>query len=681
MTSPAIVLRNVTKTYPGYYHLTGGIKHFLFNLGDGIRQLKQRTLALEDISFEIETGDSFGIIGRNGAGKSTLLGLMAGVLKPNAGIIRVSERVSPMLELGSGFHHELTGRENIMLNGVLMGLKRSDIFEKMDEIIEFSELGDFIEQPIRTYSSGMVAKLGFSVIAHLDPRIMLIDEVLAVGDIKFQQKSLAKMEEFRRRPDVTFVLVSHAMATIRNACRRAAWIMDHKLHMIGPADEVTEAYEAYFSGAGKARKASVPPPPPPEEVEAFNMEHQTLSAEHKRLVLEHGRLAAERDALAARIERDEKNRIMRHAYPQDWVAPPAGFPEEAPPPTEEDAEFARRLARVLSGEQKRDSEQLLDRDDGIWPQLSKGHEELAALLIGGRFMDAAAYLDRMAHTSLTAGLAQGAATVEALKEDTDNGRFLAQCGFDRLLSLAEATGAVSLENPEQGDWGDLTRRRPDEILDLVYDRLNFKPQLPSFTGGLWGLHTGYGHLSPWDPQSIYLVHRIKELFSGDLPEKIGEISAGIGHDACQIIAAGCRDYTIFDWPTINVAQAWFLRRNHPNMPLVLSDEADPFSVRPGTRVLSTRHFSGIPDGFFDLVLNIDKLSSMSEQVALAYLSGLRGKTRYLLSISHEARTTRSSTELHGRVLSMVERVGGYRRLLRTPYWIRKGYVEELYEVK
>jgi len=189
LKEPVIVFDGVTKTYPYYGYITAGLKMFLFNLPEAINHTKKRFTALREISFEVYGGECFGVVGNNGAGKSTLLGLAAGALKPDKGTIEIKGRVSPLLELGAGFHPELTGRENIVLNGVLLGMTRKKVVRKMDEIIGFSELEEFIDQPLRTYSSGMVTRLGFSVIAHLDPEILLVDEVLAVGDINFQKSA------------------------------------------------------------------------------------------------------------------------------------------------------------------------------------------------------------------------------------------------------------------------------------------------------------------------------------------------------------------------------------------------------------------------------------------------------------------------------------------------------------
>jgi lipopolysaccharide transport system ATP-binding protein len=239
-----ITFKGVSKSFPLYHHITGGFKHFLFNAREGLKTLRStRFEALTDISFEVQKGETFGIIGRNGAGKSTMLGLIAGVMKPSTGRISVRGRVSPLLELGAGFNHELTGRENIILNGILMGLTRAEVMGKLDEIIDFSELGDFIDQPIRVYSSGMLARLGFSVVSSLDPEILLIDEILAVGDIDFQKKCLDRMMHFKNS-GVTIVYVSHGMDSVNMICGRALWIEDHRGRMLGDAREVTEAYVA-----------------------------------------------------------------------------------------------------------------------------------------------------------------------------------------------------------------------------------------------------------------------------------------------------------------------------------------------------------------------------------------------------------------------------------------------------
>lgn len=242
MTGTAIVFDRVCKTYPRYAHVTGGIKHFLLNFRREYKLLRNSSyLAFSNVSFTVSQGEALGIIGRNGAGKSTILGLIAGVLKPSSGTVRVSGRVSPLLELGAGFHHELTGADNIVLNGLLLGLTKRTVLSKMDQIVEFSELADFVNQPVRMYSSGMLARLGFSIVAHLEPEILLIDEILAVGDVDFQSKCIAKIMEFKTQ-GVTIVFVSHAMPDVVRICDRVLWIEDHRMQDIGKPQSVVEKF-------------------------------------------------------------------------------------------------------------------------------------------------------------------------------------------------------------------------------------------------------------------------------------------------------------------------------------------------------------------------------------------------------------------------------------------------------
>lgn len=241
MREKTVIFNRVSKSYPRYHHIIG-IKNFLFHLPSALNSLKNvRYEVLRDVSFEVYRGESFGIIGKNGAGKSTTLGLIAGVLKPDSGSIIVNGRISPLLELGGGFHPDLTGRENIMLNGVLLGMTKAEVLKKIDEIIEFSGLEDFIEQPLRTYSSGMQARLGFSVVASLDPEILLIDEVLSVGDIDFQKKCLDRMLGFKKE-GVTIIFVSHSINDVKMLCDRVMWIEDKGIRLIDDSLRVTEEY-------------------------------------------------------------------------------------------------------------------------------------------------------------------------------------------------------------------------------------------------------------------------------------------------------------------------------------------------------------------------------------------------------------------------------------------------------
>ena len=203
-------------------------------------------MALDDVSFEIKKGETVGIVGPNGSGKSTTLALIAGVLRPQAGRVDVLGRVCPLLELGAGFHPDLTGRENIVLNGVLLGLTRREVLAKMDGIIAFSELESFLDQPVRTYSTGMIARLGFSVAVHLNPEILLIDEILSVGDLHFQAKCRGKLDEFKKQ-EVTIVLVSHSVGEVRRLCDRVIWLDGGRKVEEGEPQHVLLRYEAAAS--------------------------------------------------------------------------------------------------------------------------------------------------------------------------------------------------------------------------------------------------------------------------------------------------------------------------------------------------------------------------------------------------------------------------------------------------
>jgi len=242
MNKAIIQCTDVRKDFPIYHHFTGGIKSFLFHFPTAIKEMrKSRFTALKNISFEVSSGETVGIIGKNGAGKSTILGLLAGVLKPSSGQVTVAGRIAPLLELGAGFHPELSGRENILLNGILLGMLKREVEEKSDAIIEFSELEEFIDQPIRTYSSGMLARLGFSVAVHCDPDILLVDEVLAVGDQDFQKKCIEKMLVFKQEQK-TIVFVSHNSDEILKVCDRAIWIDQGIVYRDGQPDQVINEY-------------------------------------------------------------------------------------------------------------------------------------------------------------------------------------------------------------------------------------------------------------------------------------------------------------------------------------------------------------------------------------------------------------------------------------------------------
>jgi ABC-type polysaccharide/polyol phosphate transport system ATPase subunit len=199
--------------------------------------------ALKNVTFQVEHGEAIAVLGSNGAGKSTLLSLVAGLAKPDRGAVRVNGRIAALLELGSGFHHDLTGAENIHLNAALLGLTARRTRELYDEIVAFSGVGEFINEPLRTYSSGMVMRLAFSVAVHLDPEVLLIDEVLVVGDQEFQAKCFEKLRELRQRGK-TFVCVSHAFDIVQQLCDRALWLDHGELVMNGPCPRVLAAYKA-----------------------------------------------------------------------------------------------------------------------------------------------------------------------------------------------------------------------------------------------------------------------------------------------------------------------------------------------------------------------------------------------------------------------------------------------------
>lgn len=204
--------------------------------------------ALKNINLEIPKGEIFAIIGNNGAGKSTLLKVISRVLIPTQGRVWIKGAVSPLLELGAGFHPELTGRENIFLNGTILGHPIREIEEHMDEIIEFSELGDFIDSPLRTYSSGMYARLGFAASTSWEPDILILDEVLSVGDETFRKKCEARMRGFRTG-GTTSILVSHSMESVMSLCKSAAWLDRGTIRLVGTASEVVKAYRQAQSGA------------------------------------------------------------------------------------------------------------------------------------------------------------------------------------------------------------------------------------------------------------------------------------------------------------------------------------------------------------------------------------------------------------------------------------------------
>ena len=207
----------------------------------GRRARYEEFWALKDVTFEVPTGTTFGIIGHNGSGKSTLLKTLTGILVPDQGSVKTVGRVSALLELGAGFHPELSGRENVFLNGAILGLKRKEIEKRFDEIVEFAGLEQFIDSPVKNYSSGMFVRLGFAVAANVEPDVLLIDEALSVGDENFQRKCAEKIDQFRR-DGRTIIFVSHGLDVVAQLCDTLAWLDHGEIQMIGPAKKVISAY-------------------------------------------------------------------------------------------------------------------------------------------------------------------------------------------------------------------------------------------------------------------------------------------------------------------------------------------------------------------------------------------------------------------------------------------------------
>jgi ABC-type polysaccharide/polyol phosphate transport system ATPase subunit len=244
----ALELEHVSKRFRIGHR--SGLFHTLFHY----RATRSELWALRDVSLRLEHGESVGLIGHNGAGKTTLLKLLAGITRPTRGQVRTNGRVASLINLGAGFHPELTGRENIFLNGVILGLSRRDVQQRFERIVEFADLGAFIDTPLKRYSSGMYARLGFAVAAHVEPDVLLVDEVLSVGDVAFQDRSIRKMLSFRD-DGRAILFVSHNLSAVEMMCQRAIWLDHGSIRQAGPTAEVVRAYidavdEALVEGAG-----------------------------------------------------------------------------------------------------------------------------------------------------------------------------------------------------------------------------------------------------------------------------------------------------------------------------------------------------------------------------------------------------------------------------------------------
>ncbi len=237
-----IDIQNVTMAYRIPHDRVNSLKEFIVNTLR--RKMKYETFqALTDVSFHVDKGEVLGIIGHNGAGKSTLLKIISGILAPTKGTVKTNGIIVPMLELGCGFDFDLSGRENIYLNGSILGYSKGFLDSKCQEIIDYSELGTFIESPLRNYSSGMLMRLAFSIATVVTPEILIVDEILAVGDASFQEKSKRRMLELMSG-GTTVLFVSHSLPQIRELCNRVVWLDHGQVKMFGPTQQVCDAYEA-----------------------------------------------------------------------------------------------------------------------------------------------------------------------------------------------------------------------------------------------------------------------------------------------------------------------------------------------------------------------------------------------------------------------------------------------------
>lgn len=240
MSEPMVRVRDLRKEFVLSHSGIGSLKTMLLWWQ---RRRMERLEVLKGVTFDVAKGECVAVVGRNGAGKSTLLSLMARVYKPTSGTVEIRGRVAPLLELGAGFHPDLTGEENVFFNGVVLGLTRKQVAERMPAIVAFAELGQHIDAPVRTYSSGMLARLGFAVAVHVDADVLLVDEVLAVGDYEFEQKCYRRIEEFRASGG-TILFVSHQMDAVRRVADRAIWLKAGLIEAEGDPETVLAAYQA-----------------------------------------------------------------------------------------------------------------------------------------------------------------------------------------------------------------------------------------------------------------------------------------------------------------------------------------------------------------------------------------------------------------------------------------------------
>lgn len=252
MDEVVIKVQNLSKIYKLYDNPTDRLKE---SLSIRKRKYHKEHYALRDVSFEIKKGQTIGIIGTNGSGKSTLLKIITGVLSKTTGEVNIKGKISALLELGAGFNPEYTGRQNIYLNGTMLGYTREEIDEKIDDIIDFADIGYFIDQPVKTYSSGMFVRLAFAVSINVDPEILIVDEALSVGDIRFQQKCYRKIEQFKS--EKTVIMVSHDIGSINKFSDKVIWIEQGKLMDIGDPIEISKKYQAYLMNSKISHNISV----------------------------------------------------------------------------------------------------------------------------------------------------------------------------------------------------------------------------------------------------------------------------------------------------------------------------------------------------------------------------------------------------------------------------------------
>lgn len=255
MGDPAVQFEKVSKRFRRDYaadslrdSLLAPLRGLFGRNGNGDDPGEKAFWALRDVDFQVHPGEALGIIGPNGSGKSTTLKLLSRILRPDLGRIRVRGRVGALIELGAGFNPDLTGRENVFLNASILGMKREEIERKYDQIVEFAELADFMDMPVKWYSSGMFARLGFSVAVHTEPQVLLVDEVLSVGDIGFQRRCFERMMEFKARPDTAVIFVSHNMNAVATLCDRVVMLDRGRVAEIGGSGEMVDRYIALTSG-------------------------------------------------------------------------------------------------------------------------------------------------------------------------------------------------------------------------------------------------------------------------------------------------------------------------------------------------------------------------------------------------------------------------------------------------